>query len=96
MIENIIFLLIGALLGWGVQHLYAARGEKLLRQNHEEILRIVRAFADVVERQGLVKWTKDAEGRITFGQIVEISAHDEFKFGASGTMHDAQDVGGQK
>jgi len=59
---ELVTFVLGLLAGWAIQHLYA-------RQSSKEVLTITRAFAEVAEARGLVVWTRDKDGKITFGRI---------------------------
>lgn len=58
--------LIGVVTGWCISHVYARASEKQLQI-------IARAFAQIAEDRGLVEWTRDAGGNITFGRIIHLT-----------------------
>jgi hypothetical protein len=59
----LISALIGVVTGIVITHWYARRSE---RQLHI----IARAFARLAQEQGLVTWTENATGEITFGRVI--------------------------
>ena len=44
-----------------------------------ELRAIASAFARVAEARGLVTWTRDSKGRITFGELVQVSVTDDIR-----------------
>lgn len=63
---NLFLFALGCALGWVVTRFYALRASR-------ELERISQAFARIAEDQGLVEWTRDTKGRITFGRAIRLS-----------------------
>jgi hypothetical protein len=83
--NTVISLFIGASIGWAVSHKYAKKTEIQLREVasnaerqvqglQDEIVRIARAFAELAQNRGLIEWTRDPQGRITFGKVITVRA----------------------
>lgn len=67
-VNILISALIGVGTGIGISHWYARRSERQLNV-------IARAFARLAQEQGLVRWTENAKGEITFGRVVTQDLH---------------------
>ena len=66
LIQNLAFLLVGGGIGYLVAKYFA-------RQASDELDKIAQAFAELAEQYGFVKWTRDANGRITFFRTLRAS-----------------------
>ena len=64
--EAVIGIVVAYFLGLLTSWLFA-------RHSSRELRAIASAFARVAESRGLVTWTRDSKGRITFGELVPIS-----------------------
>jgi len=88
--KDIVLLVAGALLGWGISHLYyikakhdsdeAATAQIRILTDHNAMLqdqnRMLTTALTVQEEQGLVKLNRDAQGKIT-GRQISLEAHAE-------------------
>jgi len=68
-LNTLVSALIGVATGWTISHLYAKRSEK-------QLLTISRVFAQIAEDRGMVEWTRDDRGNITFGRVIRLTLTD--------------------
>lgn len=55
------------------------------RKSDQQLLQVSQAFAQLAEDRGLIEWTRDKDGRITFGKVVKVGIYGVSATGLVGT-----------
>lgn len=71
---EIIFVLIGAVLGWLGNDVYHRKAAEASEAQHRLTMLFLTTVLTTMERNGEVKLTRDAKGNLTGGVIVEMQA----------------------
>ena len=68
---DVILMLVSALIGWGISHVYYAKTLNDLKAEVEEQKRINALILKGIESIGKIKYSRDASGNVT-GVVIEL------------------------
>jgi len=68
---DVLLTILGALLGWGVSHLYYLKSLNDLKADAEERMRMEELVLRGIESVGNIKYSRDASGKVV-GVVIEL------------------------